>query len=88
MTNRRPSRFWRHTIRDALLALGGEASLTKVYEWIEAHINLTARELSTSPHQGRPHYVHTVRGIASDMVDSGALERVERGCYRLPVDSN
>ena len=55
-----------------------------IYEWIQNNVPLTERELSPSPHRGRPYYVNTVRGIASDMTDQGLLIRVSRGCYRFP----
>ena len=56
----------------------------QIYDWIEAHIDLTGRELAESPHQRRPYYVHTVRGIADDMVKRGELIRVRPGLFRAP----
>lgn len=84
MNDRRPRGFWPDTIRRALSALGGEGWQTDVYDWIAAHVDLSERELGTSPHQGRLNYVHTVRGVADDMVRRGELIRLERGRYRLP----
>ena len=82
---RRPHYFWRDTICTALRSFGGQAYLTPdIYDWVQNNVTLTERELSPSPHKGRPYYVNTVRGIASDMTDQGLLERVTRGCYRLP----
>ncbi len=76
--------FWPKTIVAALQSFGGEALLVDVYAWIEANVPLTAHELEESPHQGRPYYVNTVRGLASDMADKGDLVRVRPGLYRLP----
>jgi len=82
---RRQNGFWPDTIYKALRSFGGQACLTPdVYEWVQNNVTLTERELSASPHQGRPYYVNTVRGIASDMADKGLLIRVNAGCYRLP----
>ena len=82
---RRPRGFWREAIYEALQSFGGQAFLTpNIYDWVENNVDLTDRELSPSPHQGRPYYVNTVRGIASDMADQGLLIRVADGCYRLP----
>ena len=76
--------FWRETITQAIMDLGGEADTTKVYDWIQYHVPLTPKELSESPHQGRPYFVNTVRGIASDMCALGLLIRMLPGRYRLP----
>ena len=82
---RRPSGFWRHTIVEALHALGGEAWMNPdIYDWVKKHVELTVHELSPSPHQDRPYYVNTVRGIAADMVDEGHLIRIHDGLFRLP----
>lgn len=59
--------------------------MPSIYEWVWNNVTLTERERSPSPHQGRPYYVNTVRGIASDMVNQGLLIRVTDGCYRLPI---
>ena len=80
----RPRGFWRQVISDGLRALGGQAWSIDLYEWIAANVALTDHELAESPHQGRPYYVNTVRGIESDMTDRGDLARVQRGMYRLP----
>lgn len=76
--------FWRETIHTALQSLGGQAYLTDVYEWVRNNVALSEKEKSPSPHQGRPYYVNTVRGIASDMTNQGLLIRVANGYYRLP----
>lgn len=55
-----------------------------IYDWIKRHVDLTPQELATSPHQGRPNYVHTVRGVADDMVKAKKLIRVRDGRFRLP----
>ncbi len=82
---RRSKGFWRDTIRQALVGLGGEADMSPdIYGEIEKRRHLTPRELSDSPHGGRPRFVHTVRGVASDMVKDGELIRVARGRFRLP----
>ena len=81
---KRPSGFWPETITNGLCSLGGEAWLVDLYIWIEANVLLSAHELAESPHERRPYYVRTVRGIASDMSDSGHLVRVRPGLYRLP----
>ena len=59
-----------------------------IYYRIEGHVNLTEHELAESPHEKRPNYVHTVRGVASDMVKRGELVRVRDGCFRLPQTPN
>ncbi len=84
MNSRRPRGFWPATIRRAMSALGGECPLTDAYDWIAAHVDLSERELSESPHEGRLNFVHTVRGVADDMVKRGELIRPERGRFRLP----
>ena len=56
----------------------------QIYDWIEAHIDLTGRELTENPHQRRPYYVHTVLGVADDMVKRGELIRVRPGLFRAP----
>lgn len=76
--------FWRDTIHTALQSLGGQAYLTDVYEWVRNNVALSEREKSPSPHQRRPYYVNTVRGIASDMTNQGLLIRIAEGYYRLP----
>jgi len=76
--------FWRDTISQAILALGGEADTSDVYNWIQSHTQLTPHELSESPHQGRPYFHNTVRGIANDMRNDGLLIRINPGRYRLP----
>ena len=65
------------------MALGGEADMTGVYDWIESNVQLTPQELAESPHQGRPYFVNTVRGVASDMCNDGLLIRVHPGRYHL-----
>ena len=85
MSMRRSKGFWRDTIRKALVGLGGEADMSPdIYGEIEKRQYLTPRELSDSPHGGRPRFVHTVRGVASDMVNDRELIRVARGRFRLP----
>lgn len=74
--------FWRKTIPAAILALGGEAYNADIYEWIQAHIQLTEHELSES--YGRSRFKHTVRGIADDMSKDGSLVKIESGHYKLP----
>ncbi len=82
---RRPRGFWRDAIYEALRSFGGEAYLSPdIYDWVENNVTLTDRELSPSPYGDRPRYVHTVRGIASDMANQDLLIRVADGCYRLP----
>ncbi len=81
---RRRRGFWPDTIYSALRSLGGEAYSTDIYKWVENNISLTEGERSISPHQGRPNYVHTVRGVESDMTNKGLLIRVYDGYYRLP----
>ena len=85
MSVRRSKGFWRDAIRQALVYLGGEADMSPdIYEEVEKSQHLTPRELSESPHGGRPRFVHTVRGVASDMVNDDELIRVVRGRFRLP----
>ena len=74
--------FWRKTIPTAILALGGDAYNSDIYEWIESHIQLTHYELSESYRRHR--YRHTVRGILDDMSKEGYLVKIERGHYKLP----
>ena len=76
--------FWRETIPEAILALGGDAHTTDIYNWIQSHIQLTPHELSESPHQGRPYFHNTVRGIADDMSKAGLLIKLNPGHYQLP----
>lgn len=80
--------FWRGTIRAALESFGGQAHLADIYDWIRNNLELTERERSPSPHQGRPYYVNTVRGIASDMSNQGLLIRISDGYYRLANPRN
>ncbi len=91
--------WWRETITKAVIALegkdGGEDcgdDSSDIYEWIRLHAEpeLTEHELSESPHQGRPYFHNTVRGIANDMCDDGLLSRVRaaragvNSRFRLP----
>ncbi len=85
VSSRRPRGFRPQTIREALYALEGEAWLNPdVYDWIRTHVDLTEQELALSRHQKRLNYVHTVRCVASDMVNRGELIRLKAGFYRLP----
>jgi hypothetical protein len=80
----RPHGFWRETIISALKSYGGQAHLSPdINEWVRNNITLTERELSPSPHQNRPYYYNTIRGIASDMADQGLLIRMSAGYYRI-----
>jgi hypothetical protein len=54
-----------------------------VYSWIQNNVPLSQQELAQSPHQQRANFVHTVRGVADDMVKRGALVRVSRGRFRV-----
>ena len=76
--------FWRETISRVVLALGGEADTPDIYNWIQTYVQLTPHELSESPHQGRPYFHNTVRGIANDMCNDGLLIKVNRGRYQTP----
>ena len=83
--SRRQNGFWPKAIREALSALHGEADMhPDIYDWLQHHIALTPQELAASQHQGRPKYVHTVRGVADDMVKAKKLIRVRDGRFRLP----
>lgn len=84
MPHNRPPGFWPQVINDALRALSGEADTVDIYAWTEKNIPLTNRELEQSPHQDRPRYCHTIRGIASKLSRDGSLIHVTRGRYRLP----
>ena len=84
MPSNRPPGFWPQVIVTALRDLGGEADTVDVYDWTEKNIALTDRELEQSPHQERPRYCHTIRGIASKLGRDGSLIHVTRGRYRLP----
>jgi len=83
-TMRRPVGFWRTVIREGLRASGGTSDLVDLYAWIAGNVDLLPREAAESPHQGRPYYENTIRGIANDMADAGLLVRVARGRFRLP----
>ena len=91
--------FWRETITQAVMALEGQDSgedcgvdSSDIYQWIRLHAEpeLTEHELSESPHQGRPYFHNTVRGIANDMCDEGRLFKVRparagaNSRFRLP----
>ena len=55
-----------------------------IYDWVAIHIELTEREASSSPYEDRAYYTHTVRGVASDMVQKGQLIRIQDGLFRIP----
>jgi hypothetical protein len=83
VTDMRKSGFWRPAILASIKFFGGRAHMPDVYSWIQKNRELSEREKSTSPHQGRPYYLNTVRGIASDMCNKGLLVRISDGYYRL-----
>ncbi len=78
---RRPRGFWPPVIQEALHALGGQARISPIYEWIAEHHSLWPRDLEFS-RWNRPKAYHTVNGIANDMAHKGQLAHLN-GVYRL-----
>ena len=82
MTYRHSNGFWQQNITEALVALGGTASLQDIYEWVEANAELFNRDLEDWGGVG-PMYHHIVRRYMTKMCGSGEVTLSNRGYYRL-----
>ncbi len=73
---------WEFLLLDAVARQGQVSELQDIYEEIEPQVS--ERLLAVDHRWGeRPIYQHTVRGILSNMVKSGLLERKARGLYAV-----
>jgi hypothetical protein len=82
--SRRPADFWPPLIIEAVRYFGGGASPGQVYDWVQENVALTDDELAASPHNERPYFVNTVRGIMNDMGEDGRLRHPGWGWFTLP----
>lgn len=82
--HRRPDDFWPPLVIGAIRSRNGVARLMQIYAWIEDNVDLWPREKSKCPCHGRPYFRDTVRGVVNNMRDSGRIERISPGHYRLP----
>ena len=67
----------------ALEALGGSGELQEIYQWMERHCDLSARDLGESRYGGTPNYQHAVRSTLSIMKRKRQVIHLNRGVYRL-----
>jgi len=70
-------------IYQSIESLGGEACLQEIYEEIPNRIDLTEKHLRITKWGERPAYHHAVRSYISNMCQSGLLNRISRGCYKI-----
>ena len=64
-------------------SLGGEVYLQEIYEEILNRKDLTERALRRTKWGERPAYHHIIRSYISNMCQSGLLQRVSRGRYKI-----
>jgi len=74
---------WEMIIYQSIESLGGEADLQDIYEEIRNHRDVEEKVLRTTKWGERPAYHHIVRSYISNMCQSGLLQRVSRGRYRI-----
>lgn len=75
--------YWEALIYQCIESMGGEADLQEIYRRLPDFIDLTERNLRITKWGGRPAYHHIVRSYISNMCQSGLLQRVSRGQYRI-----
>ena len=76
-------KHWEMTIYQSIESLGGEACLQEIYKEIRNHKELTERALRITKWGERPAYHHLVRSYITNMCQSGLLQRVSRGRYKI-----
>ena len=74
---------WEEAILKTYDLLGGNASNQEIYENVGRSIPLRDDHLKPTVYGGRPAYVHQIRSHIANLVQSGDLNRVDRGRYRL-----
>jgi ribosomal protein S19E (S16A) len=74
---------WEIVILTGFHSLGGQADLQGLYGFLEKETPMPKQHLRSTQYGGRPAYQHQVRSHVSNLVQSGALRRVERGRYAL-----
>jgi len=74
---------WEGVIYKAIESMGGEADLQDIYATLPGLIKLAEAHLRETNWGGRPAYHHLVRSYISNMCQSGLLQRVSRGRYKL-----
>jgi len=71
----------------ALLKIIGhnDISTAEIYKAIEGgqFYSLTLEQLRETKYGGRPAYQHEVRSYLSNLVQSGDIQRISRGNYRI-----
>jgi restriction endonuclease Mrr len=76
-------KYWEGVIHHTLELLGGEADLQEIYGKLPDFIDLTEGHLRITKWGGRPAYHHIVRSYITNMCQSGLLQRVSRGRYKI-----
>ena len=74
---------WEFAILEILAHRKGTACLQEMYSTIEQSYPLKDNDPRSTAYGGRPAYQQQVRSHVSNLVHSGALERIGRGCYLL-----
>ena len=75
--------YWEMSIYQSIESLGGESDLQEIYVEIPNHIDLTERHLRITKWGERPAYHRVIRSYISNMCQSGLLQRVSRGRYKI-----
>ncbi len=75
--------YWEQAIYRSIESLGGEACLPEIYEKLSDFVDLTESHSRITKWGGRPAYHHIVRSYITNMCQSGLLQRVSRGRYRI-----
>ena len=74
---------WEIAILKSINSLGGEAKLQDVYKRLSKFIQLTEEHKKETRWGGRPMYEHEVRSCVANLYQTGELDRILRGRYRL-----
>lgn len=75
--------IWEVSILKSIASLGGEATLSQIYDRIQSFIEMTENDLKETQWGGRPAYQHQVRSHISNLCQEGSLRRLSRGRYVL-----
>jgi predicted transcriptional regulator of viral defense system len=79
---------WDTRILRTFEALGGAADLHQIYEKLPKMFRLNEKQKALTQWGDRPMYEHEVRSCVSRMARLGALERLKRGRYAVPVSAD
>ena len=74
---------WEMHIYQSIESLGGQACLREIYEKLNKRLDLSENHLRLTKWGERPACHHEVRSYISNMCQSGLLQRVSRGCYKI-----